>query len=77
MHTPISTLKRPPRAEATTVIDLAAACSTCRRSVPQVRRQRGKQLMARLRIGSRGSQLALCAATLDLLGCSAPLGPSG
>ena len=62
MHTPISTLKTAAREpEATTVIDLVRRLFNL-----QEKRQRAKsggdggpRLMARLRIGSRGSQLAL------------------
>ena len=71
MHTPITTLKSAAResSEATTVIDLVRRLFGLRERKPIWRSGRktsrcrredgGAELMARLRIGSRGSQLAL------------------
>ncbi len=69
MHTPISTLKTAAREpESTTVIDLVRRCSTCsdkRRRDGEANAwaveaaRRAKTDGMRLRIGSRGSQLAL------------------
>ena len=67
MHTPISALKTAAREpEATTVIDLVRAVQSAgKRAAREKRgevgggRPRSEKLVARLRIGSRGSQLAL------------------
>ena len=63
MHTPISTLKTAAReSEATTVVEIVRRLfnlRTARASGRSRRRHAGRRLMARLRIGSRGSQFAL------------------
>ena len=60
MHTPISTLKTAAReSEATTVIGLVRRLFNLQEKKSGGRRFWRRQLMARLRIGSRGSQLAL------------------
>ena len=67
MHTPISTLKTAAReSEATTVVDVVRRLFNLQERQRRTRKQPqsgggsgGRRLMARLRIGSRGSQLAL------------------